>query len=95
MFKDNEEQEPYIRMVIPSEYPNGIIVAKHPTTLKVNTLKLVCLSIGLLGGGGGVARRIWIGRTLLHYSVIVSIMINILIFSVINLVIVHTCMIHR
>ena len=29
----NEEQEPYIRMVIPSEYPNGIIVAKHPMTL--------------------------------------------------------------
>ena len=53
MFKDNEEQEPYIRMVIPSEYPNGIIVAKHPTTLKVNALKLVCLSIGLWGGGGG------------------------------------------
>ena len=34
-FKESEEQEPHIKMVVPAEYPNNITVAKEPANSKV------------------------------------------------------------
>ena len=39
-FKESGDQEPHIKMIIPSKYPRSITVAKEPANSKVNILGL-------------------------------------------------------